>query len=160
MERTAADIIQKTIYAAVATSSAYGTPWNSPVYIVYDEALNFYWASDTASQHSRNMHENPSVFLVIFDSSVPWGEGKGIFIQATATEVDDRNEIANACHLRVTRASGAKQPPEDFIGDRPRRIYKAAPEKIWMNQDGQVDGHFIDERIAMDISKIQREMAV
>jgi nitroimidazol reductase NimA-like FMN-containing flavoprotein (pyridoxamine 5'-phosphate oxidase superfamily) len=148
-------IIEKTIYATVATSTLSGEPWDSPVYIVYDGKLNFYWASGKASQHSRNIDENPHVFLTIYDSSVPWGTGEGAFIQADAIEITDPDEIAKACQLRKYRVPDAKQPPEDFMGDRPRRIYRATPKKIWMNQDGRVDGYFVDTRIEMDLDKLR-----
>jgi len=33
----------------------------------------------------------------------------------------------------------------------PRRVYKAVPEKAWMNIDATVDGHFVDRRIEVDL---------
>jgi uncharacterized protein YhbP (UPF0306 family) len=152
----AARIIQKTIYAAIATASSSGKPWNSPVYIVFDDQLNFYWASGKDSQHSRNIRTNSRAFLAIYDSSVPWGTGEGVFIEAEATEANDPDEIAKACNLRKTRVADAKHPPEDFMGDRPRRIYRASPHKIWINQDGQVKGFFVDERVEVDLAELRR----
>jgi len=147
LDKKAILIIENTIYATIATSSLSGEPWNSPVYIVYDESFHFYWASSKTSQHSRNIYENPQVFLVIYDSTAPRGTGVGVFIQAEAVEVTDPNEITKACQVRKARVPDAKQPPEEFIGDHPRRIYRATPKKIWMNQDSRVDGHFVDERV-------------
>jgi len=146
----AARIIQKTIYAAIATSSTSGQPWNSPVYIVFDDQLNFYWASGKDSQHSSNIRTNSKVFLAIYDSSAPWGTGEGVFIEAEASEVNDSDEIAKACSLRKVRVADAKHPPEDFVGDRPRRIYRATPKNIWVNQDGRISGFFVDERAEID----------
>lgn len=155
----AAHTIQKTIYAAIATSSASGQPWNSPVYVVFDDQLNFYWASGKDSQHSSNIRANSKVFLVIYDSSAPWGTGEGVFIEAEAFEVDESNEIAKACSLRKARVADAKHPPEDFVGDRPRRIYKATPKNIWVNQDGRVNGFFVDERAAVDRTMLLQLLA-
>jgi len=160
MNQQTVHILKTNIYAAVATSTLAGEPWNSPVYVVYDEILNFYWASGRASQHSRNVHENPQVFLAIYDSSVPWGTGEGVFIQADAIEVTDLSEIAKACNIRKARVPNAKQPPEDFIGDRPRRIYRATPKKIWTRQDGEVDGYFVDERIEIDLNELRKGLAM
>lgn len=155
MEQEAAEILKKIIYATVATASAQAEPWNSPVYVVYDSQLHFYWASGKASQHSRNIKENSRVFLVIYDSTVPWGQGKGIFIQGEAEEVVDPDEITKACQLRKARAAEAKHPSEEFLPDKPRSIYKVTPSKLWMNQDGKTNGYFVDERAELDLTKLQ-----
>lgn len=156
MEEKTARIIKQNIYAAVATSSTSGEPWNSPVYAVPDAQLNFYWASGMASQHSQNIVANSRVFLAIFDSSARWGEGEGAFIQATACEVTDPGEIAKACALRKARVPEAKHvSADDFIGDRPRRIYRATPQKIWVSHDGKINGYFVDERAEVDLVALQ-----
>jgi nitroimidazol reductase NimA-like FMN-containing flavoprotein (pyridoxamine 5'-phosphate oxidase superfamily) len=155
MEQKAARILQACLYATVATSDAGKQPWNSPVYCVHDDQLNLYWASARSSQHSQNIQANPKVFIVIYDSTMPWGTGEGVFIQATATVVDDPAEIAKACALRLARVAEATQPPSDFSGDRPRRIYRATPEHIWTNQDASVNGFFIDQRAELDVAKLR-----
>lgn len=154
MEQEAAEILRHIIYATVATAGARGEPWNSSVYVVYDNQLYFYWASGKTSRHSRNIKENPQVFLVIYDSTGPWGQGKGVFIQGEAEEVVDPGEIAKACQLRKARASGAKHPPEEFSPDKPRSIYKMTPLKLWMNQDGKVNGYFVDERTELEPDRL------
>jgi hypothetical protein len=35
---------------------------------------------------------------------------------------------------------------KEYLGDKPRRIYKVVPQKIWLNDDGDVNGNFIDTR--------------
>lgn len=142
----AKSILEHTIYATLATVDANGNPWNSPVYCVYDDSYNFYWASDMQSQHSQNIRANGKVFIVIYDSTAPWGTGTGVFIQAEAREVTDPEEVAKACQLRMSRVPDAKQPTEDFLGDRPRRIYCATPQHMWTNEDSERDGYFIDVR--------------
>ena len=139
-------ILDSIKYATVATVSNDGQPWNSPVYCVYDENYTFYWASSITSQHSQNIYANNKIFIAVYDSTVPWGTGKGVFIQAEAAEVTDAAEIAKACELRKARVSDANQPPDDFMSDKPRRIYKAVPQKIWMNEDDQINGNFVDVR--------------
>jgi nitroimidazol reductase NimA-like FMN-containing flavoprotein (pyridoxamine 5'-phosphate oxidase superfamily) len=161
MEEKAAQIIRENIYAAVATSSTLGEPWNSPVYAVPDAQLNFYWASGLASQHSQNIAANPQVFLAIFDSAAPWGQGEGVFIQATAADVVDLDEITKACELRKARVPEAKHvSPDDFSGDdRPRRIYRAIPQKIRVSHDGKINGFFVDQRAAVDLMSLRRLLA-
>lgn len=139
-------VLDSIKYATVATVSNDGQPWNSPVYCVYDEGYTLYWASSIKSQHSQNIYANNKVFIVVYDSTVPWGTSKGVFIRAEAAEVTDRYEIAKACELRRAHVPGANQSPDDFTNDKPRRIYKAVPQKIWMNDADQVNGNFIDVR--------------
>lgn len=143
----ARSILERIYYATLSTVDGNGNPWNSPVYCVYDQDYNLYWASSTRSQHSQNIYTNGKVFIAIYDSTVPWGTGAGVFLQARAAEVTDPDEIAKACKLRQARVPDASQPPDDFIGDRPRRIYRATPQNIWVNQDSEVNGHFIDIRV-------------
>jgi nitroimidazol reductase NimA-like FMN-containing flavoprotein (pyridoxamine 5'-phosphate oxidase superfamily) len=159
MEQEAVKILKKIIYATVATSTATGEPWNSPVYIVYDDELNFYWASGKSSQHSRNIVENSRISIVVYDSTVPWGTGRGVFIEGRAREVVAIDEIVKACELRKARVTEAKYPPEEFLPDKPRSIYKVTPTKLWVNQDVRVDGYFVDERTELNLNMI-RSLAI
>ena len=155
LARDAAEIIEQNIYAAIATVDSDGQPWASPLFVVYDSELNFYWASGRSSQHSRNIEAQPKVFLTLFDSSVPWGEGRGVYVQALASSVDDLAVIARVCKLREDRGANAAQVPDDFTGEYPRRIYKAAPNKLWLNQDMNVHGKFVDGRIEVDLDAVK-----
>lgn len=142
----AQSILDRNAYITLATVSEDGEPWNSPLFFAYDSDYNLYWASYIESQHSQNIRANGQAFIVAYDSTVPWGTGTGVFIQAQAREVTDQQEIIKACRLRRARVPEANQPPEDFMGDKPRRIYCATPQKIWMNGDDKVNGNFIDVR--------------
>ena len=44
-----------------------------------------------------------------------------------------------------------KRKPNEFLKDYPRRVYKAVPEKVWINSDGEVNGNFIDIRLEVDL---------
>ena len=91
--RRANEILGEISYATVATASTDGKPWNSPVRHFCDSDLNIYWFSDKLNQHSRNIRENPDVFIVIYDSTVPEGAGEGVYIEAQARELNDPEEI-------------------------------------------------------------------
>lgn len=158
MDELAAKIIKDTIYAVVATSSRSELPWNSPVYVAYDDELNFYWASGKESRHSNNIRKNPHVSLVIFDSSAPWRTGEGVYIESDASEVTDLDEIEKACRVRAARVPDAAQKPEEFIGDAPRRIYKAVSRKFWVNYDSKVDGYFVAKRVEVNINALRERL--
>ena len=154
LREKARGIIQKILYITIATASKDGQPWNSPVYSAFDENYNFYWASWRENRHSKNIKENNNIFLVIYDSTVPEGTGEGVYIQAKAYQLEDPKEIENALKYLDGRVNKKKDPTTrvaEFQGDKPRRIYKAIPEKIWMNDVGNVNGNYIDKRIEIKL---------
>ncbi len=139
----AREIIDKVIYATLATVSESGQPWNSPVFSAYDSESNIYWGSYKDSQHSKNIKANGKVFIVTYDSTAPAGTGAGVYIKATATELSDSNEIALAHKLLEERRRVPYWKLEQ-IQAGPIRLYKAVPEKMWLNDEGDVDGNYID----------------
>ena len=142
----AKEIIEKIRYITLATVTPDGEPWNSPVFSAHDEQYNFYWASWKENQHSKNICANGKVFLVIYDSQAPEGTGEGVYIQARAVELSDEKEIAHAAKHLWGRKNKAPRQPYELLGEYPRRMYKAIPEKIWMNSTGNINGNFIDTR--------------
>lgn len=153
----AKDIISKITHITIATSDTTGQPWNSPVYGAYDEHYNFYWTSWKESQHSINIRENNKIFLVIYDSTVPEDNHifKGVYIQAKAYELTNEEEIESAReYITKRRDKPSNHPPAEFFGNFPRRVYKAVPEKLWLNNTGNLEGNFIDTRIEIDLKML------
>lgn len=150
LNKRAKEIVEKILYITIATSTKNGQPWNSPVYSAYDENYNFYWASWRENQHSKNIAENNKVFLVIYDSTVPEGTGEGVYLQAKAYMLNEEKEIEYALRYldgRVSKKKDLKTRIVQFQGEKPRRVYKAVPEKVWMNIDGDINGEYIDKRV-------------
>ncbi len=154
--KRAKEIINEIIYITIATVSKEGQPWNSPVYSAFDQDYNFYWASDQNGQHSKNISENNKIFIVIYDSKAPEGTGEGVYIRAKAYALTDLKEIAHALSYLDGRVGKKKDPKTrvlQFLGDKPRRIYKAIPEKFWINSEDDVKGEYIDVRFEVDPRK-------
>lgn len=152
----AKEIIEKILYITIATTPKDGQPWNTPVYSAYDENYTFFWASDQNGQHSKNIRDNNNIFIVIYDSTVPEGTGEGVYIKAKAYVLTNEKEIAHALKYLDGRVNKQKDPQTriaQFMGDKPRRVYKAVPEKIWMNEDGDINGEFIDIRTEVNLLK-------
>ena len=146
-------IIEKIIYITIATVSKDGKPWNTPVYSAYDEKFNFFWASWKENEHSKNVRNNSEVFLVIYDSTTLEGTGEGVYVKAKAFELNDPKEIEHALKYLYGRKNKTPRKAEEFLGDYPRRVYKAVPEKFWINSDGEVNGNFVDTRIEVSLLK-------
>lgn len=52
---------------------------------------------------------------------------------------------------RVSMQKDPATKASEFQGDMPRRVYKAVPEKFWINGDSDVNGNFIDIRQEVDL---------
>lgn len=151
LRQKAKDIIAKIIYINIATITKTNNPWNSPVFSAYDNDYNFYWRSDKNALHSKNIENNGKVFITIYATDVPWGKGEGVFIQAAAKELIDESEINDALYLLDKRAGKSIGKSDKFSNSYPRRVYKAVPQKFWMNVDGEVDGQFVDKKVEVQL---------
>ena len=147
----AKEIIKKICYITITSVDEDGMPWNAPVFCAYDEDYNFYWGSARNSQKSKNIKTNKNIFLAIYDSTIAPGKGEGVYIKAVATELNDPREIEIAHKLLQDRHNGTFWKLEKLIGDAPVRIYKAAPQKVWINGEGEENGCYIDTRIEVDL---------
>ena len=139
-------IIKQIKYATIATISLDGQPWNSPVYTAFDNHLNFYWFSDKDSQHSKNIRDTGKCFIVIYDSTAPEGTGEGVYIQASAQELSDDAVLkAKAiCDARIGKEKDRNI--SNYTGEASLRGYKAAPIKMWMNDDAKnADGSYLKD---------------
>jgi len=150
-EEKAKAIIQKISYITIATVSKDGMPWNAPVFAAYNKDYTFYWGTYRDSQKSKNIRANKNVFLVMYDSTVGPGQGEGVYIKATAVELNDPKEIESAHRLLWNRHAVPYWKIEQVQGDAPIRLYKAVPEKVWMNGEGEIDGNYIDTRVEVTL---------
>jgi nitroimidazol reductase NimA-like FMN-containing flavoprotein (pyridoxamine 5'-phosphate oxidase superfamily) len=144
----AKQVIEQINYLNLATISKDNLPWNSAVCFGYDKNYNFYWASDTHAQHSKNIAVHNNVFLTIYDSTRKPGTnaGRGVFIQAKAFVIEENEEIKHALECLYRRIRNIEEKPNEFLGEYPRRFYKAVPEKVWVNVNGERNGKYIDAR--------------
>jgi dTDP-4-dehydrorhamnose 3,5-epimerase-like enzyme len=143
----ARSILNRIYYATLSTVAPNGNPWNSPVYCAYDEHYNVYWGSHIESQHPQNIRVSGKVFIVVYDSTVQPGDGEGVYIQAHVVELTDPKEIAAGHKLLQGRRPNWYWKLEQLQPDRPVHLFKAIPEHVWMNGEGERDGQYIDTRV-------------
>jgi nitroimidazol reductase NimA-like FMN-containing flavoprotein (pyridoxamine 5'-phosphate oxidase superfamily) len=152
-EESAKAILSQVVYITLATVSPDGRPWNTPVYAAFDEAYHFFWVSAREAQHSQNIRANHRVAIVVYDSMVPPGTGKGVYIQATASELTDEREIARAL-LALQRRGWESPPPMLEMVETslsPRRVYQAIPERMWISSVERTNGYAVDARTEIEI---------
>ena len=149
-------IIEENLYITIATATKDGKPWISPVFFRYDKTYNLFWVSNKNALHSKLIRENPQVAIVIFDSSVPEGQGNGVYFEANSHELENESEIKHAMKIldkRVTkdefRVKGIGQVTTESVW----RIYRAVPEKVWVSGSELINGHPVDTRVEVDLLK-------
>jgi nitroimidazol reductase NimA-like FMN-containing flavoprotein (pyridoxamine 5'-phosphate oxidase superfamily) len=148
----AREILENIGYMAIASVSSDGKPWNTPVYFACDEGFNLYWVSAEESCHSANIATNPAIFISIYDSTAPEGSAIGLYIEATACELEDAAQIRKACESLYRRARRIPPPETEFMGRSPRRIYRAIPRQAWTNSVRWIEGTRVDVREAIDLA--------
>src|ERR1700741_1827278 len=81
---TARALIDANAYMTLATADRDGRPWASPVWFAHEGYTTFYWVSRPGTRHSQNLDARPQLAIVIFDSTVPEGEGQAVYMEAEA----------------------------------------------------------------------------
>jgi nitroimidazol reductase NimA-like FMN-containing flavoprotein (pyridoxamine 5'-phosphate oxidase superfamily) len=147
----AKEILERIRYITLATASVDAEPWSTPVTAAYDEQYNFYWTSMAATQHSQNIRANSRIYFSVFDSNAPLGAGGAVYVKAQATELTDPAEIEKAVAVLYVRKNKPARQPEEFLGESPKRMYKAVPEKVWVN---------LDEEVRIDPINARKEIAL
>ncbi|MCB0323583.1 MAG: pyridoxamine 5'-phosphate oxidase family protein [Bdellovibrionales bacterium] len=134
----AKELLSKLEYINVATVSPAGLPWNTPVYARHDALLNFYWSSWKNAQHSLNLKTNENVFFTLYDSTRMRGDNnrRCLYFQGHAAEVEATSEIELVLPLLYPEEP-AEQDAGKFVGDSLRRLYKARPIAVWLNDKSE-----------------------
>jgi nitroimidazol reductase NimA-like FMN-containing flavoprotein (pyridoxamine 5'-phosphate oxidase superfamily) len=131
-------IIDANAYMTLATADGDGAPWASPVWFAHDAYVDFVWVSRPDARHSRNLAVRPQVGIVVFDSTVPIGNGRAVYMEGTASVVDEseRERLMATFSERSLVQGGHAWSVEDVTAGAPHRLYRA-----------RASAHFIlDER--------------
>jgi nitroimidazol reductase NimA-like FMN-containing flavoprotein (pyridoxamine 5'-phosphate oxidase superfamily) len=140
----AREIIDANRYMTLATADGDGRPWATPVWYAHQGYTNLFWVSRPGARHSRNLAVRPEVGIVIFDSTVPEGEGQAVYVEALAEEVDEAGREAGIAVIsRRSEAQGAARwGVADVTGPAPLRLYRARASAHFI-----LDAH--DQRLAV-----------
>jgi hypothetical protein len=128
------EIIDRSLYMVVATSDPSGQPWASPVYFAPSGYRDFFWVSQPDATHSVNLRDRREVGIVIFDSSVPIGNGQGVYILGVARELP-AHETAEGIEIFSKRSvghGGNEWTVEDVSPPARHRLYQATAEAMYV----------------------------
>lgn len=126
LNERARQVIDGNTYLVLGTTEPDNRPRVSPVYFGHAEYRRFYWISSPAAHHSVNVAERPAVAIVIYDSTALVGEGRAVYIDATAEIVPDE-ELPQACaEAFATPKAGARAyHPDELNSAADFRLYRA-----------------------------------
>jgi nitroimidazol reductase NimA-like FMN-containing flavoprotein (pyridoxamine 5'-phosphate oxidase superfamily) len=147
-EAMAKAIVDANSYLTLGTADAVGTPWASPVWYAHASYREYFWVSRPGARHSQNIAVRPEVGIVIFDSTVPIGTGKAVYMAAFAEEVSDDDEVARGIEVFSERSlaqGGRAWTPEDVGPSGRVRLYRArASEQFVLSPE--------DERLPLTLN--------
>ena len=125
-------IIDANVYMVLGTADQAGRPWVSPVYYAPAAYREFFWVSRPEARHSQNLELRPQLSIVIFDSSVPIGTGRGVYISAVAQQLagDDQAKGIKIFSRRSLAHGGTEWTPPDVQAPAALRLYRATAETI------------------------------
>ncbi|WP_407565024.1 pyridoxamine 5'-phosphate oxidase family protein [Streptomyces sp. 184] len=132
-------VIDANRYMTLGTAEPDGGPRVSPVFFSHAGYRTFYWVSSPLARHSANIAARPGVEFVVYDSSVPVGAGRAVYVGATAEEVP-AEQLTAACDeaFADTAESGVRQfRPDEVSGDAPLRLYRARPTRYEVHVPGR-----------------------
>src|SRR5688500_17929969 len=126
------DLLERIEHATVATVSADGMPWNTPVFFAR-RGLSLYWSSRRDAQHSLNIEHNGRGFIVVFDSGRQDASGAGVYIEAAVHQLTDEIAICDAAQLIYSRRRVPVPSARHFAPGSVHAVYHARALKVWSN---------------------------
>ena len=128
-EALARTIIDANLYMVLGTADEAGRPWVSPVYYAHAPVAHgeFFWVSSPGTTHSRNIAARPEISIVIFDSRVPIGTGRGVYMKAVAERPapHDEERGIQVFSRRSVEHGGDEWTLEDVRPPARLRLYRA-----------------------------------
>jgi nitroimidazol reductase NimA-like FMN-containing flavoprotein (pyridoxamine 5'-phosphate oxidase superfamily) len=143
----AREMIGANLYMVLATADSTGQPWASPVYFANSGDRDFFWVSQPDASHSTNLRDRREVGIVIFDSTVPMGNGRGVYILGVARELP-AHETAEGIEVfskRSVSQGGSEWSVDDVSPPARHRLYQATAEAMYV-----LDEH--DHRVEIDLN--------
>ena len=113
-DSTSDDVLLSSIYKilnentllSMATINTDGSPHINTAYYVHDKELNLYVFTDPATMHGKNLENNPSVALTVFNSSQPFGS------DLCGLQIFGKCEQCNTAHSAIAFLAYSKKFPK------------------------------------------------
>ena len=131
----AQNVIESNRYMVLGTADEAGVPWVTPVWFAQSDYRRFIWVSSPDRRHSRNIRARPELSIVIFDSQVPVGSARAVYMSARAEELsgaDLERDIAVFDTASQAQGLSRRWALEDVLVPAPYRLYRATVSQHWV----------------------------
>ncbi len=132
LRTVAGRLLNASTLCAISTVSPGGRAHVNPAYFAWSPTLDLFWLSARESRHSRNLAENSSAAVAVYDSSQTWGRpDRGIQLFGSAREAAWRARQAEVVYAkRFPRYPGKERDTYSFYRFRPTRM-KLFDERVF-----------------------------
>jgi len=131
----AQNVIESNRYMVLGTADEAGVPWVTPVWFAQSDYRRFIWVSSPDRRHSRNIRARPELSIVIFDSQVPVGSARAVYMSAHAEELSGaglERDIARFDAASQAQGLSRRWALEDVLAPAPYRLYRATVSQHWV----------------------------
>jgi len=124
LDQHARDVLDAVRYVVLSTVDEDGRTRTSPVYFVPHHYARLYWVSHPDTHHSANLHRDPRVSAVVFDSTRAPGDGEAVYVAGTAHELapGELDQHVPAA-FDPERRGGRRFEPEELCGEADLRLW-------------------------------------
>jgi uncharacterized protein YhbP (UPF0306 family) len=135
LEQLARRLLDASSLCAFATVSPAGRAHINTAYFAWSAAFDVVWLSAPVAAHSRNVRDDPSTAVAVYDSTQTWGRpDRGIQLFGTAREVSGR-ALAEAQRLYADRF-----PESESMDMSAYRFYRLRPRRLKIFDEEELGG--------------------
>jgi uncharacterized protein YhbP (UPF0306 family) len=135
IEPLARRLLDDSTLCAIATVSPRGRAHVNTAYFAWSPAFDVVWLSAPEAAHSRNLRNNPSAAVAVYDSTQTWGRpDRGIQLFGAAREVSGR-AVAEA-----ERVYTARFPESESTDVAAYRFYRLRPRRLKLFDEKELGG--------------------
>lgn len=148
----ARSIFEQTTFMVLATASG-NNPWVSPVFFTADESNCLYFVSSFNSCHVKNLVQNPSISVSIYNTNQLEGDANGLQMSGTAkaVEIDDYPRVLGLIFKKLKIPNGNVQAKIQEYTEKNRGIFKVTPEVFYLQDPNHWLLKRIDRRIRVNM---------
>ena len=137
------EIISTNRYLTLATTDG-ADPWVAPLEYLHDGELNFYFLSTGDCRHSRQIEQNSTVALAIFETTQPeYSPDLSVTIRGVQIRGSARHLPPEEYPESVVQAIDALNPPMP-----PYSVFQVVPSAFYLPKI--IDG--VNERVEVQMS--------
>ena len=125
MWETVPRLLAQQTYLVLATADGQGRPWATPLFYAAQHEHLVYWVSAPDSRHSRNIAEQPTVAITIFDSRAPIGGAEALYLEGRAIRVENGERATALDILNARLPTRHRLAMADVEVPAPLRVYRA-----------------------------------